>query len=61
MVMKRLVRVVILRDVGGLGDVHTPRFLNTINSSGLPNHILKLKVGGSCYAFEECGPKFRVV
>ncbi|KAL7108921.1 hypothetical protein ACP275_06G143300 [Erythranthe tilingii] len=26
-------------------DIHTPEFLNTINSSGLPNHELKLKVG----------------
>jgi ATP-dependent DNA helicase PIF1 len=26
-------------------DVHTPEFLNTINSSGLPNHKLRLKVG----------------
>lgn len=26
-------------------DIHTPEFLNTITSSGLPNHELKLKVG----------------
>jgi hypothetical protein len=26
-------------------DVHTPEFLNTINSSGLPRHKLRLKVG----------------
>ncbi|GAU39679.1 hypothetical protein TSUD_320920 [Trifolium subterraneum] len=26
-------------------DVHTPEFLNTINTSGLPNHRLRLKVG----------------
>jgi ATP-dependent DNA helicase PIF1 len=26
-------------------DVHTPEFLNTIVSSGLPNHILRLKIG----------------
>jgi ATP-dependent DNA helicase PIF1 len=26
-------------------DVHTPEFLNTIVSSGLPNHRLRLKVG----------------
>jgi ATP-dependent DNA helicase PIF1 len=26
-------------------DVHTPEFLNTINSSGLPNHKIRLKVG----------------
>ncbi|XP_057438322.1 uncharacterized protein LOC130730349 [Lotus japonicus] len=26
-------------------DTHTPEFLNTINSSGLPNHLLKLKKG----------------
>jgi ATP-dependent DNA helicase PIF1 len=26
-------------------DVHTPEFLNTIISSGLPNHKLKLKIG----------------
>ncbi|XP_012853659.1 PREDICTED: uncharacterized protein LOC105973184 [Erythranthe guttata] len=26
-------------------DIHTPEFLNTINSSGLPNHELKLKEG----------------
>jgi ATP-dependent DNA helicase PIF1 len=26
-------------------DVHTPEFLNTIVSSGLPNHRLKLKIG----------------
>ncbi|XP_057422891.1 uncharacterized protein LOC130716878 [Lotus japonicus] len=26
-------------------DIHTPEFLNTINSSGLPNHLLKLKKG----------------
>jgi len=25
-------------------DVHIPEFLNTINSSGLPNHKLKLEV-----------------
>jgi ATP-dependent DNA helicase PIF1 len=30
---------------GGPSDVHTPKFLNTITSSGLPNHVLKLKVG----------------
>jgi ATP-dependent DNA helicase PIF1 len=30
---------------GGPSDVHTPEFLNTITSSGLPNHVLKLKVG----------------
>lgn len=29
----------------GLSDVHTPEFLNTITTSGLPNHILRLKVG----------------
>ena len=26
-------------------DVHTPEFLNTISTSGLPNHKLRLKVG----------------
>ena len=26
-------------------DIHTPEFLNTINSSGLPNHKITLKVG----------------
>ncbi|XP_012840897.1 PREDICTED: uncharacterized protein LOC105961202 [Erythranthe guttata] len=26
-------------------DIHTPEFLNTVNSSGLPNHELKLKEG----------------
>ncbi|XP_012858302.1 PREDICTED: uncharacterized protein LOC105977534 [Erythranthe guttata] len=26
-------------------DIHTPEFLNTITSSGLPNHELKLKIG----------------
>ncbi|XP_012844339.1 PREDICTED: uncharacterized protein LOC105964359 [Erythranthe guttata] len=26
-------------------DIHTPEFLNTITSSGLPNHELKLKKG----------------
>jgi len=26
-------------------EVHTPEFLNTINSSGLPNHKLTLKIG----------------
>jgi len=28
-----------------VNDVHTPEFLNTIVTSGLPNHKLKLKVG----------------
>ncbi|KAL7103935.1 hypothetical protein ACP275_08G211800 [Erythranthe tilingii] len=28
-------------------DIHTPEFLNTVNSSGLPNHELKLKEGVS--------------
>jgi ATP-dependent DNA helicase PIF1 len=32
-------------NIGGPGDVHAPEFLNTITSSGLPNHILKLKIG----------------
>jgi len=31
--------------IGGPGDIHTPEFLNTISASGLPNHVLKLKVG----------------
>ncbi|KAL7157637.1 hypothetical protein ABFS83_02G090800 [Erythranthe nasuta] len=26
-------------------DIHTPEFLNAVNSSGLPNHELKLKEG----------------
>jgi ATP-dependent DNA helicase PIF1 len=32
-------------DVDAPDDVHTPEFLNTIVSSGLPNHKLRLKVG----------------
>ncbi|CAI8609790.1 unnamed protein product [Vicia faba] len=32
-------------DINMSDDVHTPEFLNTIVSSGLPNHKLKLKVG----------------
>jgi hypothetical protein len=32
-------------DVDTPDDVHTPEFLNTIVSSGLPNHRLRLKVG----------------
>jgi len=28
-----------------IDDVHTPEFLNTINTLGLPNHKLRLKVG----------------
>jgi ATP-dependent DNA helicase PIF1 len=32
-------------NIGGLGDLHTPEFLNTITSFGLPNHVLKLKIG----------------
>ncbi|XP_058784626.1 uncharacterized protein LOC131659455 [Vicia villosa] len=32
-------------DINTPDDVHTPKFLNTIVSSGLPNHKLKLKVG----------------
>ena len=31
--------------IGGPADVHTPKFLNTITTFGLPNHLLKLKVG----------------
>jgi ATP-dependent DNA helicase PIF1 len=26
-------------------DIHTSEFLNTVNVSGIPNHILRLKVG----------------
>ncbi|XP_058784536.1 uncharacterized protein LOC131659346 [Vicia villosa] len=32
-------------DVDIPNDIHTPEFLNTIISSGLPNHKLRLKVG----------------
>ncbi|XP_019184989.1 PREDICTED: uncharacterized protein LOC109179968 [Ipomoea nil] len=32
-------------DAGILGDVHTPKFLNGIRASGVPNHSLTLKIG----------------
>ncbi|XP_019158578.1 PREDICTED: ATP-dependent DNA helicase PIF1-like [Ipomoea nil] len=32
-------------DNGIFGDVHTPKFLNSIRVSGLPNHTLTLKIG----------------
>ncbi|KAL7148280.1 hypothetical protein ABFS83_06G167800 [Erythranthe nasuta] len=31
--------------IDGPDDIHTPEFLNTVNSSGLRNHELKLKEG----------------
>ncbi|KAK2361928.1 ATP-dependent DNA helicase PIF1 [Trifolium repens] len=34
-------------NVDGIDEVHTLEFLNTITTSGLPNHVLKLKVGVS--------------
>ncbi|XP_012839282.1 PREDICTED: uncharacterized protein LOC105959688 [Erythranthe guttata] len=33
------------RSIDRPDDIHTPEFLNTVNSSGLPNHELKLKEG----------------
>lgn len=39
--------------VGGPDDVHTPEFLNTITTSGLPSHKLRLKSGGTCDAVAE--------
>ncbi|XP_019189684.1 PREDICTED: uncharacterized protein LOC109184097 [Ipomoea nil] len=32
-------------DAGILGDVHTPKFLNVIRASGVPNHSLTLNIG----------------
>ena len=32
-------------DENSFDDIHTPEFLNTITTSGLPNHKLRLKVG----------------
>lgn len=32
-------------DIDRSGDIHTHRFLNTVTSSGLPNHELKVRIG----------------
>ncbi|KAH7520864.1 hypothetical protein FEM48_Zijuj08G0191000 [Ziziphus jujuba var. spinosa] len=32
-------------DIDLIGDIHTPKFLNAIKCSGVPNHELKLKIG----------------
>lgn len=32
-------------DINSLDNIHTPEFLNTIVASGIPNHLLRLKVG----------------
>lgn len=32
-------------NIDAIDDIHTPEFLNTISTSGLPNHKLRLKFG----------------
>ena len=33
------------RSIDNPDDIHTPKFLNIITASSLPNHTLKLKIG----------------
>jgi len=48
------------RNVNGdaVDDIHTPKFLNTIVASGLPNHKLQLKVGLSVMLLRNLDTKY---